>query len=184
MRVCTILWRRLDAPGIDACRLDESDDGWALHGSAACSIDDAPTRLDYRVTCDHQWRTREGIVCGWVGTQLISLTITRASDGRWRLGDSVIAELDGCADLDFGFSPATNLLQLRRIALVIGESADVPVAWLDVRSGTLSRLEQRYHRVSETEYAYEAPRFDYRATLEVNACGFALRYPGLWVVIS
>ena len=56
----------------------------------------------------------------------------------------------------------------------------VPVAWLEVPPGTLTRLEQRYRRVSDTSYDYDAPRFEYHAVLEVDPVGFVRRYPELW----
>src|SRR5207244_2474062 len=34
MEVAAILWRRLDTPGHDACRLERSDAGWELDGTA------------------------------------------------------------------------------------------------------------------------------------------------------
>jgi hypothetical protein len=178
-----ILWRRLDMPGHDACRLDHTADGWCLQGAAVFSQEGMPACLDYRVACDRAWRTREGAVHGWLGGETINLQIEHAGAGRWLLNGDVIPNLDACTDLDFGFTPATNLLQLRRIALGVGEAADVPVAWLDVTVGTLSRLDQRYQRKSQTAYGYEAPRFDYNAVLDVDAAGFARRYPGLWEAI-
>ncbi len=81
---------------------------------------------------------------------------------------------------DLGFTPSTNLLQLRRLALAEGEAADVRVAWLDAAAGTLDRLDQRYERRTQSEYWYEAPRFEYAALLEVAPTDFILRYPGLW----
>ena len=57
---------------------------------------------------------------------------------------------------------------------------DHPVAWLDVSTATLTLLEQRYERRSETAYWYEAPRFTYAALIEVMPIGFVRRYPQLW----
>jgi len=176
------LWRRLDAPGHDACRLDETEDGWRLHGSAVFRLDGAPTRLDYRVECDGAWRARGASVEGWIGAQPIAITIARAEDGRWLLDDVPVSGLEDCVDVDFGFTPATNLLQLRRVALAVGEAAFVPVAWLDVPANTLERLEQRYHRLTGATYDYESPRFSYHAVLETTAEGFARRYPDLWAL--
>ncbi len=85
-----------------------------------------------------------------------------------------------CLDLDLGFTPATNALQIRRVALAEGQAADVPVAWLDVSAGTLELLQQRYERRAGATYWYEAPRFSYAALLEVTAAGFVRLYPGLW----
>jgi hypothetical protein len=88
--------------------------------------------------------------------------------------------LESCVDLDFGFTPATNLLQLQRVALAVGQVADVPVAWLDVSAGTLTVLPQRYERRSATTYWYESPSANYEGLLEVAPTGFIRRYPGLW----
>jgi uncharacterized protein len=174
------LWRRLDVPGHDACRLDEVEDGWLLQGTAVFHLDRAPTRLDYFVDCDRAWNARTASVEGWVGAQPIAITIDHTGDGQWLLDDVPVPGLDDCIDVDFGFTPATNLLQLRRIALAVGEAASVPVAWLDVPANTLERLEQRYHRLTDTTYDYESPRFSYHAWLETTPAGFARRYPDLW----
>ena len=174
------LWRRLDAPGHDACRLDEVEDGWLLHGAAVFRLDGAPARLDYFVDCDRAWHTRGASVEGWVGAQAIAITIVHTADGQWLLDDVAVPGLDDCIDVDFGFTPATNLIQLRRVALVVGEAANVPVAWLDVPANTLERLDQRYHRLTDATYDYESPRFSYHAVLEATPEGFARRYPDLW----
>ena len=178
------LWRRLDAPGHDACRLEPTDDGWRLRGTAVFRHDGRPARLDYVVTCDGAWRTRAGTVDGWIGARAVALDVHRARDGTWRLNGVPVPGLDDCVDVDFGFTPATNALQLRRVALAPGAAAEVPVAWLDAADGTLTRLAQRYERQGDddgTAYAYAAPRFAYRAVLEVDASGFVRHYPGLWI---
>ena len=180
MLVDSILWRRLDTPGHDACRLDQLDGGWRLDGTAVFRHEGQPARLAYRITCDSRWHSREGTITGWVGARAIDITVQHSTDGRWILNGAAVAGLESCVDLDFGFTPATNLFQLRRVNLVVGAGADVPVAWLDVPDATLSVLEQRYERRTQHEYWYEAPRFDYAAMLEMTGTGFARRYPPLW----
>ena len=180
MTVTSILWRRLDVPGHDACRLAPAGDGWRLGGVAAFRHDDGAAHLAYRVACDRAWRTREGAVRGWVGERAVDVSVRRTDRGGWELNGAPVPGLRGCVDLDFGFTPATNLLQLRRVALAEGAAADVPVAWLDVPAGTLDLLHQRYERRGAGAYWYEAPRFGYAALLETTPAGFARRYPGLW----
>jgi hypothetical protein len=180
MPAASVLWRRLDAPGHDGCRLEELNDGWRLDGTAVFLHEGTPARLTYRVACDRAWRTRDGSVGGWVGVQPVDFAVQHTSAGEWTLNGVLVPHLDGCVDLDLGLTPATNLFQLRRVALGVGESADVRVAWLDVPAGTLTVLDQRYERRGESTYWYEAPRFDYAASLEVDAVGFVRSYPGLW----
>lgn len=176
----TVCWRRIDLPGHDTCRLVQLDDGWRLDGVAVFLQDSQPSRLAYCLTCDQHWRAREGMVSGWVGGRDCELRITRTADGLWTFNDDRMPTLEGCLDLDFSFTPATNLSQLRRAALEIGQGADFSVAWLDMTAVSLSILEHRYQRRTMNAYWYEAPRFNYAAELETRPPGFIQRYPGLW----
>jgi uncharacterized protein len=176
----TALWRRLDGPGHDACRLVTDGDGARIEGTAALAIDGFSAALRYAVACDSSWRARRGEVYGWIGDRPIELVIAPVTGGGWSLNGVEVEAVRGCLDLDFGFTPATNLFQLRRLALAPGQAADDRVAWLDVSPGTLDLLVQRYERRSETTYWYEAKRFGYAALLEIDRSGFVRRYPGLW----
>lgn len=191
--VLSALWRRLDAPGHDTCRLLRLRDGgpavagWQLEGCAVFRHEDGrPAQLQYRVHCDEGWHAQRGTVRGWVGETAIDLVIARHADGAWTLDGSVVAGLDHCVDLDLGFTPATNLFQLRRLGLAVGAAADAPAAWIDLadtaaqRRAQLGELGQRYERRSEDTYWYTAQRFSYAALLTVTADGFVRSYPGLW----
>jgi len=182
VKAASILWRRLDTPGHDACSLRKRDAGWQLDGTAVFMHEGVPARLTYTLVCDGSWRTQRGRVNGLLGTEPIDFDITRSADGVWTRNGSIVSGLEACVDLDLGFTPATNLSQLRRLALKEGDAADAPVAWLDVSSGALDVLLQRYERRSQSTYWYEAPRFNYAALLEVSPLGFVRRYPGLWEV--
>ncbi len=180
MAAAFVLWRRLDAPGHDACRLERHAAGWQIDGAAVFREDGMPARLDYRVRCDFEWMTQHGHVCGWLGAQSVEFTIVRTPAGVWTLNGAVVQGLESCADLDLGFTPATNVLPIRRLALAEGQAGQAPAAWLHVSTGTLEVLPQRYERRAEATYWYEAPRFTYAALLEVTPAGFVRRYPGLW----
>lgn len=179
----TILWRRLDAPGHDACRLVPRESGWRLEGAAAFQHENEPAALAYEAECDAAWRTTRGAVRGWVGGRRFDLDIVHGADGAWTLDGRVVSGLDGCVDIDLGFTPATNLFQLRRIALDVGQGADVPVAWIDVLGDTLEAVHQRYERRAPNAYWYESPRFDYFELLRVDATGFVEIYPNLWEIV-
>jgi hypothetical protein len=178
----TIIWRRLDTPGHDTCRLARTDGGWRLEGMAVYRHEGVPASLAYTLDCDNAWWAREGLVRGWMGVHSIDFHVTRTAAGVWTINGRREPGLENCIDLDLGFTPSTNLTQLRRVALEVGQAADVPVAWLDVSAGTLDLLHQRYERRSAEVYRYEAPRFDYYAELLVNMAGFVEKYPNLWEV--
>ena len=181
MAIATILWRRLDAPGHDACRLDWSGAGWRLEGTAVFRHAGGPAQLAYYVVCDATWRPQQGHVQGWLGAESVELNVVRTQARKWTLNGLVVPGVGDCIDLDFGFTPATNVLQLRRLALEVGQAADAPAAWLSgLSAGTLELLPQRYERRAAATYWYEAPSVGYAALLDVDPNGFILRYPGLW----
>lgn len=181
MTVLSALWRRIDTPGHDACWYERTDDGWRLDGTAVFSSDGAPAVLRYRVSCDRTWRTRSGRVDGRVGDRTVELAIERTADGRWRIGGAIAPGLEGCEHLDYGFSPATNFPQLQQLALAVGQSAALSVAWIDVPGvAALEALPQHYARRRDDAYWYESPTASYTGLIEVTDDGIVRRYPGLW----
>jgi hypothetical protein len=173
-------WRRLDTPGHDACRLEEIPAGWQLEGTAVFVHEGLPARLTYRVACDTTWATRHGHVYGWLGHRSVDWTVLRTRQGAWTLNGKLVPGLERYVDLDLGFTPATNFLQLSRVKLADGETAEFSVCWLDPSVDTLTTVPQRYERRGDAAYWYEAPTFGYKALLEIAENGFVRRYPELW----
>lgn len=172
-------WIRLDRPGRDAALLQSSDGGWLLRGAAAFDRDGGPAAVAYQVEVDARWRTKRGIVSGFLGDKTIEHEIRRDNAG-WRLNGVRVGGLEHLVDLDYGFTPATNVLQLSRIALRSGQRAEVPVAWFDLDSASLIELPQSYERRSEASYWYEAATVSYQGLLDIAPNGFVRSYPGLW----
>lgn len=155
-----IVWRHLDVPGHEACRLT----GQTLQGVAV--IAEPPAALTYRVECDEGWRTRRVSVHGWIDEREVHVEL----ESR---------DLLGCVDIDLNFSPSTNTLPIRRLGLAVGESATVAVAWLRFPDMTLERLEQTYRRLGVFRWEYASGEF--RADVEVDSEGLVTRYGGFWV---
>lgn len=173
------IWRRLDTPGHDAALLTRSDSGWSLRGTAVFKHQAGPACINYSVDVDASWKTRRGDVQGFLADRELEYVISRESDG-WYLDGVLIDGLEHLCDLDYGFTPATNLQQLRRVAIVPGQAVDLPVAWFDLDTTTLTELPQRYERRDETTYWYVAPTVPYEGLLELSPNGFATTYPRLW----
>jgi hypothetical protein len=179
----TMFWRRLDRPGHEAARLVFHAPFWQLTGTAVFGGSGAPCRIEYQVTCDAGWHTLAAQVTGWIGERRILCAIAADGRRRWRLDGHECAEVEGCVDLDLAFSPATNLLPIRRLGLAVGESAPARAAWLSFPELRLTPLEQRYHRLDGERYRYEAgpPGDLFRVELRVAPSGMVLEYPARWV---
>ena len=83
-------------------------------------------------------------------------------------------------DIDLGFSPATNLLPIRRLELTVGASATVRAAWVRFPEMMLEVLDQVYTRLGPDRYLYESAGGEFRRELTVNRRGFVIDYPGFW----
>jgi hypothetical protein len=175
-----ILWRRLDCPGHEAARLVYHPPLWQLTGTAVFGENGRPCRLEYRVVCDGDWNTLHGLVAGWYGTDRIKCEVRANARREWHLNEREQPGVAGSRDLDLAFSPATNLLAIRRLGLAPGEVAAVRSAWLTFPDLALEPLEQVYHRTGPATYHYDAPDHGVAVELEVDAAGFVVRYPGLW----
>ncbi|MET0397159.1 MAG: putative glycolipid-binding domain-containing protein [Longimicrobiaceae bacterium] len=180
MADAAVLWRRLDLPGHDHARLSPRPGGWLLSGAALFAHDGLPCRLDYRVLCDAAWRTESATVQGWAGSEPVRVRLAADAERRWRLDGAEQPQVEGCVDVDLGFTPATNLLALRRLDLPVGAAAEVRSAWLDYPGFAMEPLPQRYRRTGESTYAYESSGGAFTAELRVNAASFVTHYPGLW----
>ncbi|TPI18865.1 putative glycolipid-binding domain-containing protein [Mesorhizobium sp. B4-1-1] len=180
----SILWRRLDLEGHDACLLCATQSGWRLKGHALFLHDGQPCSLAYAADCDVGWRTRFASVDGFLGTQTLRYEVERLADGRWALNGAEQAEVAGLVDVDLGFTPATNLLAIRRFDLAVGAAAPAPAAYLAFPELRLERLDQTYRRLDDSRYAYAAPKFGYDQVLDVSPSGFIVDYPGLWKAIA
>jgi hypothetical protein len=178
-----ILWRRLDLPGHDAATVVEGPAGAELRGMAVFQDEAGASALHYAVRCDPGWQTTGARISGWHGAQPVDLIIARDTAGRWSLNGAVCPDVAECVDLDLVFTPATNLLPLRRLDLRVDETAEVRSAWLTWPAVTLIPLTQRYVRQSATTYGYEAElpgNEKFAGVLQVDSYGWVLDYSGLW----
>jgi uncharacterized protein len=173
------IWRRLDLPGHDAARLSRAGDGWDLKGTAVFKHELGPACIEYAVNVDSAWRTRRAAVRGFVQRLSMDHEIVHAREG-WYLDGKLMKGLSHLSDIDFGFTPATNTLQLRRVAISPGQEVELPVAWLDLGAAALTELPQRYRRIDERTYDYAAPSVGYTGRLELLENGFIKTYPTLW----
>lgn len=176
----TILWRRLDLPGHEIATIEPDPDGWRLDGVAVLVESGRPCRIEYDIRCDARWMTRRCAIRGQVGERSVSLEIERESTAVWRIGGIETPALKGCDDIDLGFSPATNLLPIRRLGLSDGAQAIVRAAWIRFPELTAEVLVQSYTRVSAGHYVYESAGGAFRRELQVDEFGCVIDYPGLW----
>ncbi|MGH7541681.1 MAG: putative glycolipid-binding domain-containing protein [Gemmatimonadota bacterium] len=180
----SVLWYGRELPLMEFCRLSRVPDGFRLEGSVVGSIEETPLVVLYEVSCDAAWCTRA------VRVQMLSergdqeLELAVDADRRWWRDGAEMPKLEGLVDVDLGVTPSTNTLPLRRLALRVGEAADVEAAWVKFPELHISVLPQRYERRSAREYAYSSRSGEFRAVLDVDEDGLVATYGSYWTRID
>jgi uncharacterized protein len=179
-----LMWRRLDGCGMEHCRVSEGDAGVSLDGGVVVYWQGVSWRVEYDVRCDRSWRTREVRVRAHAGAETHDLKLHADGDGRWNVGGELRADLQGCWDVDLGFSPSTNTLPIRRLELNVEQSETIQAAWVEFPSLAVRRVPQRYTRVAGQTYRYENLLSSFVSTLDVDASGLVVSYPPGWEQIG
>jgi hypothetical protein len=175
-------WRRLDVPGREEARTDRTADGWRLTGELDADEAGVRARLVYVIECGRDWRTRRAMVAGSASDAPVRFELAADGEGRWTLDGAPVPIVEGALDIDLGFTPATNLLPIRRLDLAIGERANVLTAWVRFPELRLEALEQSYEREAVHVFRYDAlvDGEPFHARLDTDEFGRVLRYEGLW----
>jgi len=180
----TVLWRRIDLVGMDACAFEPSGDGYMISGAALYQDRTGPAKLEYCVRCDTDWSSQSAWVRGWAGPAKREFAASRNAQGAWTIDGMVIEGVGGLIDIDLGFTPATNTNAIRRLKLKVGDEVETTAVWLDTEKWHFKPLTQVYRRLSETEFSYKSPFHNYAANLVTDDSGIIRQYPKLWTALS
>ena len=113
-----------------------------------------------------------------------AMTIVADGTGRWRADGDPVPALDGCTDVDLGWTPATNTLPIRRLDLAVGDEVTISVALLRFPDLTLVRSDQTYARLAPDRWRYRSGAYDFELTTD-PATGIVMRYGHeLWRVVA
>jgi hypothetical protein len=178
----TILWHLAEPFSTERCTLSEARLHHLLTGTVLHHTEGHLYETRYAISLDPQWHTRRVFIRTTGDGQERTLTLLSDGNGQWTLNNQARSDLDGCTDIDLGVTPATNTLPIRRLALSVGQSAEVDAAWVRFPRLSVERLHQRYTRLAPDQYRYESPNFT--ALLQVDAQGLVRDYEGLWHAVA
>ena len=94
------------------------------------------------------------------------------------------SHLDGCHDVDLGWTPATNTVPIRRLGLEVGETASITAAWVRFPELDVVASEQRYTRLGNDRWQYRSGDYDYELVTD-ETTGLVLSYgDDLWRAVA
>ncbi len=168
-----VLWVKQDGPGNDACRFADADGGYLIDGSST----DADLNIQrYRIRARGDGTTRRVRI----GAKS-RIFVRRASDDTWTLNGISAPAVTGAKDIDFGFSPATFTLPIRRLKLGVGNEAEILVARLDLENTRLKPLHLVIRRTAKSEYEWLETETGTTSHLSVDAQGIVQAHKGHWI---
>lgn len=145
----TARWRTWDHDHTETLTLRWENEGWTATGEVTREA------ITYALRLSATWEVRQLLLFRdldqpdlWLGT-----------DGAGRWGEVTGAqrpELDGVTDLEMPCTPFPHSIPIRRLALDVGETADVLVATIDVETLAVVPIRRRYERVGPNRYTLHA----------------------------
>jgi hypothetical protein len=170
-------------------------DGVLTASGVAVGASPLPYHLDYRLTCEGGYRTRDLLVRAHGEGWSRQLRLSREQGGTWQVlvqaeGDADLpvpggdpVAFAGALDCDLGLSPLTNTMPVLRHKLLDGgEPVDFLMAWVSVPDLSVHADDQRYTflRPAAGDGAvinYSSGTFS--ADVTFDADGLVVDYPSL-----
>ena len=175
-----VLSRRADHPGLEWCEILDGRGTISIDGVVLLKHKGKVCRMEYSITCDSKWQTRRVSIRGSYGRRKIPVVIRADERRRWYRNGMHVASVEGCVDVDPGFSPSTNLLPIRGLHPRVRRPVEVKAAWVEFPSTKLKPLLQTYLRKSERTIHYEGAGGGFPRDLETNPRGLVIKYPRFW----
>jgi uncharacterized protein len=125
-----VIWRNLDPaePSLEHGRVTP----WTtLSGTVVALRAGRPLTLQYRIQIAPEGHPASADLTLSGGPHL---ALERSTAGQWTIHGVPAAQFAGCTDVDLRLSPSTNTIPIRRLALRIGDSAEIQAVWVDVPS--------------------------------------------------
>jgi hypothetical protein len=179
-----ILWHCAVLGSSEYASLSPRDNGYHLQGLTVMPLEDRPCHIEYAVAVDAAWSPHFVTATITTPTQITTRQLERDADGHWRLDGQVAVYLDGCTDVDLGWTPATNTIPIRRLDLAVGDTEAISAAWIRFPELDVAVSQQRYTRLADDCWRYQSGQYDFDLTTDV-ASGLVLEYgDDLWRAVA
>jgi uncharacterized protein len=159
-----------------------------IEGTTTGFQENAPWVVTYKIVLDDLWQTRHAQITSQTESGTVDQVVECDRHGNWLVEGEDAERLAGCLDIDLEASAMTNALPVRRRDLTVGESMEVPAAYVRLANRGIERLEQSYRRLEDTgslvAFDYAAPAFDFRCRIIYDHTGLVREYPGIGTRVS
>ena len=176
-----VQWETWAGDGLETTTIRWENEGFTISGA----VGDAPGReqIQYVLRLSASWQVRQFLLF----RDLDEPDLWLATDGSGRWGEMNGAhrtELDGCYDVDLACTPLTQTLPIRRLPLLDGDTADLPVVVIDPDTLEVRSDMHRYTRLNTHRWQHEAGTLGSASEFGVDQYGLVVDYPALFRRVS
>ena len=175
-----VIWHCSLLASSERASLFEHEDERRWQGLAVLPLDGAPCHIAYEVIIDRDWMPRSSSVTVTLPRQVREIELRSDDVGHWEVNGSAAPHLDGCGDVDLGWTPATNTVPIRRLDLEIGNTATVVASWVRFPELDVIANEQQYTRLAPDRWRYRSGDYNFELVTDATS-GIVLAYgEDLW----
>jgi len=179
-----VLWHCASLASCDYATLQTHGTLLHLTGVAVLPREGVPCRIGYQVAVTREWSPLSVSAVVTTPGQTREIHLASHGQGRWLLNDQHAPTLDGCTDIDLGWTPATNTIPIRRLDLSVGERATISTAWIRFPELDVVPNAQTYERLDIDRWRYLSGPYDFELVTDVPS-GLVLAYgQDLWRAVA
>ena len=170
-------WSTWEGDGEELTTILWENEGFTISGQVS------KERVQYVLRVSPTWQVRQFLLFRDLDEP--DLWLVTDGGGRWaEMNGAHRTALDGCYDIHLACTPFTNTLPIRRLPLLEGHTAELPVVLVDPETLEVQPVVQRYTRVGSHQWRFEQPDVGCVADLEVDEHGLVRDYPLLFRRLS
>ena len=163
-------WSTWDGEHDDTVSIRWENEGFTVSGTSTRE------RVDYVLRISPTWQVRQFIL--FRDLEEPDLWLATDGSGRWgEMNGAHRTELDGCNDIHLACTPFTSTLPIRRLPLLEGHTAELPVVHVDTDTLEVRAVVQRYTRLGSRSWRCVDTESGASVDLEVDEHGVVLDYP-------
>lgn len=163
-------WATWDGDGEETTTLVWENEGWTVSGLVSRES------VQYVLRLSATWQVRQMLL--FRDLEEPDLWLATDGGGRWgEMNGAHRTELDGCYDVDLTCTPFTSTLPIRRLPLLDGHTAELPVVVVDPETLEVRTETHRYTKISAHRWRFAQPDLLYEVEFDVDDYGLVLDYP-------
>ncbi len=173
-----VFWRPENGIGLENCNIAEVANGITVDSTVIGSRNSENFRLHYRIVCNRQFHVNEVRMELLGNSENRSLHLISDGSGNWTDGNKFpLPQISGCFEVDISATPFTNTIPILRLQLAPGSIKELQVAYIEVPSLMITKVDQRYTCINERRYKYEGLFRNFEAELPLDENYLVIDYP-------